>query len=1230
MMCFFRNLLCLAALGLWFGSMAEEVYLRFDVSMGWGMGTGYTNVNGANFRVEVSEDGTSFQPLWSMVYDRVNQWYPMAVNLREFAGKTIHVRLISEHIENRICQDYPYWGDPRIVTGSLDQEAQFKVHDRLALRKPARMGQLLAPDEVLDFTDTGKFFGYEEVGLATPAMCSELHHGMVFGGENYISVTGKTQPGVYIGFDMGNGFGGGHMAQPEWIERFRAVYEGEKPFHELLGVAAEFPYTGKNVAPVFAEWVVEVPIPEPAPSAKSAPLSPVESQALEESGLNIFGLVRDTYAYQPGWQAQIGAGGRNIAVEAGTKTGWAFAGFEGVGVLRLPLNLHVGGGQKNLESLPNAFAGAVVDFHTPMGYARRVWFAAAEEFVRPRNDRRCADWNLDNAAFSLIQRMNYTETVVLLGSGRQTIDLLQYAPAEWDGRFFFGAGVQNIGAETKLTCTLEIPDAPPVNPAIAGIAEAENMPEHFVLLKDASHTLAISRKNGALCAMWESGSEKQWLKESVDLYQFEQRYSIANADELLDRVEAIELFKNGVRLTCSNLALPDIRLEKTYALTADNGWNKSLAVTMTNPEVEGGFFTWKSAGGITLSAGEMRRGSGFAPAKRVAQGQVLDEADAAPAEQSGRDMPAMVYRPATDETLGVYRSKVNGRFVLLSPSRFPAADSWMVNGVCDYLGGEKTVSCEIRFRRRKGNAGNFLAALWDTPEYREIFELNAPAWVRMLACDAMYTQERVKDIGNAIAPYTSTSCIWFLGFPWGNYGAEHHDPCWNGKHPDVWNIATDYKTETPFTKIDSYHNFLFDEGSDLFRENLQITLFDREGLPLNSGYTSDATKGASYFIQAARPEVRELWCQMVAGQTRRWNFDFVYFDGPGFGVELPDWRTMQVAQSYDWIDLMREMYDRLKLDNPDCVIFCNGIMPFAQIGYIEYRDAQWRDLAGEDWRPLAAELLLFKQAEPRGYVRVPTYGFLAADPAISAYTLYYGWCGNLFFTVRAPWMLAALELRNGRLVPGAVAPDWTEEGGEVEAATFRTDDARWVSVLNHAPEKTVNLEIDLAALGYEQTEYSRIYRWEMELPPPPETEWTAPTGAERRALATRPVMRRKDFAAAHEDNRLALRFDAARMATNVLYFAEHPALILSVDDMPLQMGIRHPQVGFETGLLPEGGLRLIVINKAEKLCFALPGFAAGAVEVRTPRGAKLEEIEIDGEKSATVTIGKGTYVFGIR
>lgn len=1020
----------------------------YDISMGAGMGVGYKNITGAYFEVQLS-DGGDFKRLWRAEYDRLHRWYPYALDLSEYAGKKIKIRLITQHIDNRICQDFPFWGNPRIITGNPLGSETHEVMN-LAMTPIKHMGGILPDGNEVPLNEKALYFGTEGTPLVTPGMVNREYSLLVYAGDNYITIAGKAQPGIYMGFDMSHDY---------------LKYGGD---------TGDNPYKGPVPPPVFTEWEIELPTVENIPVSNNS-----EYIVTKKSGKNIkpsseimiLSHREDKYAYQSGLLCQWRPQEMTLETNMGdAENGWAFAGIELMGIEKLPLLIKKIGQFTSRNE--NSFAGLIIDYHTELGYQKRVFLglgACSDE----RYDLRPASWILDDAAFSLKQRLLFETQFVDLSdkisgqTGRLDILIKEYAPKEWDGRIWFAAGVQDIEKQAGIKTTLVgINIYTPNKP----IKLQKDIPESFIKMENNQLVCVLSPVNGALCGLWDKKSGKKLMDECDDMYSFESLTGISKCTEQLDK--AIKTTKNtdGSNMTCTvrcdNLVMPGLVVEKQYSIDNNGILSKKVKFELNEGKLAKGFFvTWHNNTTLNLDFVENGKfGAGFAAPRRVAQGKVVDAEDDAPAEQAGLNESPIYSMKDGTIGLGCYRYKVNNRFVLrsnFSSNRL----GWNLFVFSDYLGPGKSVSAQIQWVKFAGDFVAFSHHYNNLPELNEFWaKLHRPKWLNNLAADAMYATPESIPFLRTLSPLPVTNTIWFLNGPWGNWGPDHDNP--NSKHPNIFGLSDEIRGWSNNVKVSCYNNFLFDAGSDIYKNHPEFGVKDREGNLVSSGINSDSTRGPTFFFQMANPEVRETLVDMHRDKLKKWKLDFLYFDGPGWGAEVIDWEYKDVAQNYDWIDYFQTTYEAIKQQDPNSIIFVNGILPFAQVGYIEYREQQWKQLSSAEWRSLAFSLFQLKLNEPFNYTIVPTYGFSDADPGISAYTILYGWCGNFYEQGRIPWMKAALEFRGMKLVPDAVSPQWWKTETDFEAYGFHKNEWGIVNLMEHAEQpREVEISIDLKRLG---------------------------------------------------------------------------------------------------------------------------------------------------------------------
>ena len=1016
-------------------------WLVFDFSLGWGMGPpGGEQPGGVRFEIQAS-DGGPFRRLFRANYLR-RQWYPCAVSLRQYAGKRVRFRFLVEHLEGRIMLDYPHWGNPRVVVGSpLGTPPPKEIHN-FAMAPMAKAAALLPDGTEVLLTEEDPIF---HKGLVTPGLLNRDLMLLVYAGDNYICVPGQRQAGIYMGVSM----------SVDYL-RIGAGPDGQ-------------PWTGKMPPPVFAEWTVDVPAV--TGTQQTAPPKARTDRAGARAATAVLHVIQhrlDTHPYQPGLVARFGRANLSMDVGMGeeTDTGWAFAGFEAVGLNEIVVNVRTTG--EIVGRGENSFAGLVVDYHTRHGYRKRVWHGLGAGSP-DRYDLRPADWVLDGPPLTLARTSRLGSEFVDLSEaarrdqGRIELSLGRDAPSDWDGRIWFAAGVQDLPRGAGLAVRLA-----ELGGRSGRLASAERSSAKLQLLEDRVARFVISCDNGAIRGGRDLVTGREVMVVCNDRYLVETEHDVTRATELLDRVQTVDRSTTDGRptvvMTCRNAALPDLTITKRYALETDRVLSKRVSFSTTDPA---GFFIRFEADtqleeGFLADSG---RAGALAETMTVSQGKMVTKSENVAQENfAAGDAPMAI---ATDYSLGLaaYRFRVNGRFVLPGKAR-GTARGWNNLVAVDYLKAGRTVSGENRWVMFAGDFTVFDRHYHSLPEYRALWDYRRPEWTQRILGDAMYLGPPATfPFYKACDPLLVTTTIWFLNPPWGNWGPDNDPP--KSSHHDVYGIAPGWRKMFPNARVAAYTNMLFDDRSDIYRDHPDFAVTDLEEQLITAGIASDHQGRPTFYFQLLNPACREYLLNMHVNKVKAWDLDFFYMDGAGGGTEVVDWGYRDVVQSYDWLDFARELRERLQQVKPDVAWFVNGDrMPYSDIGYIEWRDEGWQALAGPNWRTSALALFRSKLNEQEGHVIVPTYGNPEADPALAAYVLMYGWCGHGTAVGRLPWMKAAFGYRGMRLVPEAVEPRWWRGDVEFEAYGFRHRNRAVVNVLDHhSAAREVVVSADTTALG---------------------------------------------------------------------------------------------------------------------------------------------------------------------
>jgi|GEM_PF-1824990 len=1196
--------LCMSAEAAKADPSSSGPWLVYDFSIGWGMGGG-EKPGGVLFEVQIS-DGGPYKTAYRAAYSTL-RWYPYAIDLSSYAGKHINVRLITQHIEGRIHMDYPYWGNPRIVVGPLDGKSSPKVITSLALTKADRVGGILTNGTEISLDEPDPVFNVPFPGvLLNPAMTNREHMVTVYGGDNFITVPGKSEPGLYMGVSMG-------------VDYLRI---GAGPNREE--------YTGPMPARAFAQWGINIP-QAPKSAAKPA-VKPVviKPQAAATGAFVELASREDKYQWRPGlisvWDRQKLTLTANMGPTA--KYGWAFAGVETTWLNKPTLEVIKSGTiNRNAE---NAFTGIVVDYHTAGGYQKRVFFGLGAG-NKDRYDLRPGGWIYDDASMSLLQRLTFTTDFVdlsgkLSGSkGQIKLPVVKYAPSDWDGRMWLAAGVQNQDKNSGIQ--LRLLGAKPYipNPTISKITDLAKLADSFKVIQENRLTLAISKTNGALCGIWDSVTGLRLAEECSDAYTQERMTSIASSTERYDKVLEIQKNKTSkdkeLSITCSNPAFDGVTISKTYQVKPGGLFTKKVSFS-TSDKV--GFFIRYICNTALASEFTKLTPSGGKIVKRkvVAQGKVVDADETVAPEQAGAGAAPIVI--TTDSKVGIagYRYHVNDRFVLRGQST-PTRAGWNLKVFTDYLKQGQTVSGESQWIVFTGDISTFNRHYRDLPENKKIYDTPKPEWVNRILSDAMCLQNGQEAFHKACEPYLVTDTIWFFNSPWGNWGSYHDSP--NKMHPDVYGIAPGFRAGSPNARIGKYTNFAFDKTSDVYKQHPEYGVRDRQLELLSSGINSDSSRGASFFFQILNPVVRKALIKMHTEQVRDWNFDFFYTDGPGYGQEEPDWGVKDVTQNYDWLAYGVELKAALQDVNPDCAWFVNGMLPNADIGYIENRDEQWKALGTSEWQNVARDLFNNKFNEPKGFLTIPTYGGATADPEMSAYVFMYGWCGHGSDIHRLPWMRAAMDFRGIRLIDDAVDPKWYKTGGNLEAYGFRKGPFGIVNLMDHEGKaRKPKITIDTAKLGVK----GKIYAWTLLMNAPYE-ESPDPADSTKKVLKWETVACKPDvlFWGKNIPAKLKLDMQTRPKLTSSVIFSPIPVVLESVDGFHSETGLpSHPDLDIKVKEIKDGMI-LSITCRAGNASLLVPGWDTHSSYISTSQ--QISDTKWCGMDAIRLSVARGKHTIKI-
>jgi len=215
-----------------------------------------------------------------------------------------------------------------------------------------------------------------------------------------------------------------------------------------------------------------------------------------------------------------------LILEAGTtrkigpqqSLGAAFAGLEIRDLRKVKVKLdntfynrfHARGPGHHVPPKPNSsnFAGIVVDYHTPKGYAKRVSLATGVL------NRKCSSRYPDYGKFSVADEFrNLGAALIEKPEATFNLDLRQYAPKDWDGQVWFSVGSDWIAPNRRLK--LQILAA---NDAVTGKILSGIDPKAFRAAYNKPRALRVPRSPGGIVV--DGIPHEEWWRGAAETDRF--------------------------------------------------------------------------------------------------------------------------------------------------------------------------------------------------------------------------------------------------------------------------------------------------------------------------------------------------------------------------------------------------------------------------------------------------------------------------------------------------------------------------------------------------------------------------------------------------------------------------------------------------------------------------------------------------------------------------------------
>ncbi len=618
-----------------------------------------------------------------------------------------------------------------------------------------------------------------------------------------------------------------------------------------------------------------------------------------------------------------------------------------------------------------------------------------------------------------------------------------------------------------------------IGPEMPPTTEATQRDEHYWYLNSKAARFAIDRHHGVVAGGWSRTHGEKCLERLPDSYYLYTRGGDTEANEYEDRVESVlEGGANGrLRLRCTNPALPDLIIVKTYSLS-DDGTRLVKRVGFTSTSDQRDRFLTHRTGGVL--AEQFRRGGVYMGGDRGLGARLFADRVKLPTTNKSlgaRNAKVVLFmRYDLGWGLAHYRYKINDRYCRPVTSRWHEKENhppiytpngWEM-GLCTlHLAPRREQSTETHLALFDGRQYDFYGMYRSLPEVaRQYAAVKRPRWVTNLktSCDVALNP-LTADLTGPLLPVrrtlemTQTGTLWKLmhihGI-WGEWVTEGLTTNGYGAKLDTqWlkdYIAAGHKL-SPRVKIGVYTwAWAAHPRSRVYRDHPEwFITTDRSG-QVFSAYSNMVLNHARRLgIKESQDELMDEFEHVM----RDFGGDFFYLDGGGGGQNLIDWEHLGCDQDYDYEELYRRIRQVARACGDDKAVWFNARTgPYWDIGYYEGIDQR---LTAATWRESADGFACVKirHAYDPGQVVIPLYWRDSTRPFFSNYCIGLGLTpssplGAEKQRLQLPFIEAAYETRGLRWIEADLKPDWrTDPDTQIEAYTLRRADAAVISLVDH-------------------------------------------------------------------------------------------------------------------------------------------------------------------------------------
>ncbi len=642
---------------------------------------------------------------------------------------------------------------------------------------------------------------------------------------------------------------------------------------------------------------------------------------------------------------------------------------------------------------------------------------------------------------------------------------------------FFGRVPSDADREASAAKAYEIgPEMPPTT-------DAADSDSNYWYLCSPHARFAVSRTNGLIAGAWYLDRDTKCIERVADRYHLYSRSGDTETDEYADEViEQNRTSASTLRIVCSNPALPNVRIAKSYAVS-DDGRRLIKRVGFTNTSDAPDRFLTHATSAVLVE--DYRRGGVYLGSDRGLGARLFAENVTVPRQVGTIGAPnskvVLFQRYDMDWGLAQFRHKVNDHYSPPmtytwhekenhQPIYLP--NGWRV-GICTlHLAPGAEQSSETHLGFHEGREFHFYGMYRTLPEVAAGYDaVTRPEWVRDLKTDcAVALNPLSPDLEGPLMPVERTAQMVETGIisdlshihgTWGEWSTQGNVVDGYGMH-----IHTDTLREymrrvreiSPRIKQGIYTwAWTVHPHSEVCRNHPEWFITrDRNGQVFNA-YSNMVLNHARRF---GIPESLDECIAQYRRMIQDFDGDYFYLDGGGSGQNLIDWEHLGCDQDYHYAELYRRIREVTRELGDDRAVWFNArIGPSWDIGFFEGVD---RVLTPNTWRESGDAMAACKMrlAYDPGQVIVPLYWRPDTLPYYSNYCIGLGLSpasplGAVNQRIRLPFIEAAYENRQMRWIEADISPDWrTDPTVDIEAYALSHGTAAVISVIDHRADQS--------------------------------------------------------------------------------------------------------------------------------------------------------------------------------